>query len=478
MYSNIPIDEGLEAFKEELEKRDDQTIPTEFILKLLKLVLESNIFEFDREFYIQLLGTAMGTRVAPTYANIFMAKLEKFMLENCPENLSQFIKCWKRFIDDIFIIFTGNYEELDNLHKYLNTVHNTMKFDDYQHNRDDNSCNFLDLNIKIENGKICTDLYRKETDKPTALLPSSSHPGHITANIVYSMGFRLLRICSSEEIFLQRLEELKHDFLIPRKYKPSLIDKEFMKVRKIPGENFKVQRREALKKVERISGTKNRVVAPLDYNPLLPPASGVFKKHHKSLLLSAPHLAEIFPSPPMPAYRQPRNIRSILCRSKLFPVNRSNRLKRATHRDAPGWNKCGKQCKVCPYTLDKTQAVTGTASGYVHEITQAVTCDTSNCVYYWKCIKANCQDFPNCEYIGMTTRKFKDRLAEHRDYPKRNVITEPSGFHFNQPGHTVAHLKGLVLEKVRNQDPFVLKAREHLLIQKFNTFRAGLNQEP
>ena len=78
----------------------------------------------------------------------------------------------------------------------------------------------------------------------------------------------------------------------------------------------------------------------------------------------------------------------------------------------------------------------------------------------------------------MTTRKFKDRLAEHRDYPKRNVITEPSGFHFKQPGHTVAHSKGLVLEKVRNQDPFVLKAREHLLIQKFNTFRAGLNQEP
>ena len=78
----------------------------------------------------------------------------------------------------------------------------------------------------------------------------------------------------------------------------------------------------------------------------------------------------------------------------------------------------------------------------------------------------------------MTTRKFKDRLAEHRDYPKRNVTTEPSGFHFTQPGHTVAHLKGLVLEKVRSKDPFVLKAREHLLIQKFDTFRSGLNQEP
>ena len=84
MYTNIPIQEGLDAFREELENRDDKTIPTDFYIKLLKLVLESNIFEFDREYFIQLFGTAMGKRVAPTYANICMAKLEKFMLDNCP----------------------------------------------------------------------------------------------------------------------------------------------------------------------------------------------------------------------------------------------------------------------------------------------------------------------------------------------------------------------------------------------------------
>ena len=47
----------------------------------------------------------------------------------------------------------------------------------------------------------------------------------------------------------------------------------------------------------------------------------------------------------------------------------------------------------------------------------------------------------------MTTRQFKDRLAEHRDYPKRDVFTEPSGEHFNKPGHGVHHLKGQVIEK-------------------------------
>ena len=121
--------------------------------------------------------------------------------------------------------------------------------------------------------------------------------------------------------------------------------------------------------------------------------------------------------------------------------------------------------------------MTGLASGFTHKIKEAVSCDTVNCIYYWKCTKTRCEDYPNCEYIGKTTRQFKDRLAEHRDYPKRDILTEPSGGHFTKSGHNVSHLKGLVLEKVRNNDPYILKSREHMLIQKFDTFRQGLNQE-
>ena len=54
MYTNIPINEGIEAFRVELDKREDQTIPTEFLIKLLRLVLESNLFEFNKEFWLQL----------------------------------------------------------------------------------------------------------------------------------------------------------------------------------------------------------------------------------------------------------------------------------------------------------------------------------------------------------------------------------------------------------------------------------------
>ena len=38
MYSRIPLEEGLAAFKIALDKRTDKTVPTEYILKLLRMV--------------------------------------------------------------------------------------------------------------------------------------------------------------------------------------------------------------------------------------------------------------------------------------------------------------------------------------------------------------------------------------------------------------------------------------------------------
>ena len=71
-------------------------------------------------------------------------------------------------------------------------------------------------------------------------------------------------------------------------------------------------------------------------------------------------------------------------------------------------------------------------------------------------------------------------ISEHKlsDYPKLDVITEPTGERFTQRGHSVADMKGQVLEKVKNSDTYVLRARESMLIRKFDSFRHGLNKEP
>ena len=164
---------------EVLDEREDKSIPTEYLMKLLKLVMKGFIFKFNNEFLVQLIGTSMGTRVAPTYANVFMGKLEQLMLQRCPAHLRQFLHTWKRFIDDILVIWTGSEDQFKEFFNFLNDFHPTMKFDEPQHHTESNSCEFLDLKISITNGKIVTDLFRKSTSKPTALLPSSAHPGRV-----------------------------------------------------------------------------------------------------------------------------------------------------------------------------------------------------------------------------------------------------------------------------------------------------------
>ena len=40
----------------------------EILVELMSLILKHNVFEFDEKFYLQIQGTAMGTKMAPAYA--------------------------------------------------------------------------------------------------------------------------------------------------------------------------------------------------------------------------------------------------------------------------------------------------------------------------------------------------------------------------------------------------------------------------
>jgi hypothetical protein len=82
LYSNIPTEEGIAAMRRALDTRQDKTIATNTIIEMLDHVLKLNIFEFNSELYIQNVGTAMGTKAAPTIANIFMSEID-IKIKNC-----------------------------------------------------------------------------------------------------------------------------------------------------------------------------------------------------------------------------------------------------------------------------------------------------------------------------------------------------------------------------------------------------------
>ena len=117
LYSNIPHNDGIGACKKYLDRRALSTTSSEDICLLIKFILENNVFSLNDEYFLQVCGTAMGTRMAPCYANIFMAELEENFLSGYPYKLL----AYDRYIDDIFIIWSHG---LDLLHNFINSINN------------------------------------------------------------------------------------------------------------------------------------------------------------------------------------------------------------------------------------------------------------------------------------------------------------------------------------------------------------------
>ena len=123
-----------------------------------------NIFEFDGMLFIQRIGTAMGTNAAPTFANLFMGKIDKMIQKAEWIGTRNLIMFYKRFIDDILLIWCGTEAELLQFLDMINSLHPTIKFT-WEYNLNKRSTNFLDTKVYIVNNRIESDLYRKKCDR-------------------------------------------------------------------------------------------------------------------------------------------------------------------------------------------------------------------------------------------------------------------------------------------------------------------------
>ena len=171
LYPNIPHDEGLKAVRNALDSREDKTISTESLLELAECVLKNNIFEHNTKFFKQVRGTAIGTKMAPPYAIIYMDELERGFLENY--HLQPLV--WWRYIDDIFMLCQHGEKELKKFLDILNCYHPSIKFTwDYSREK----INFFDVNVIRKDNQLITDLYIKPTDTHQYLHASSCHVYH------------------------------------------------------------------------------------------------------------------------------------------------------------------------------------------------------------------------------------------------------------------------------------------------------------
>ena len=223
LYPSIPHDEGLESIREALNSRGDQSVSTETLVELTKLVLKKNFFEFNGEFFQQVRGTAIGTKCAPSYAILFLAALEQRLLDHHVEKPW----LWWRYIDDVFLVWTHGEEKLLEFIDFLNSAHHSIKFT-AEYSKE--TIHFLDVQVIKKDDRIVTDLYTKPTDTYQLLHHSSCHPSHTKRGIPYGQALRLRRICSEEGYFAKRLGELE-TYLLERGYSKGEIDSQVNRVK-------------------------------------------------------------------------------------------------------------------------------------------------------------------------------------------------------------------------------------------------------
>ena len=67
---------------------------------------------------------------------------------------------------------------------------------------------YLDVMVRMRDGKISTDVYRKETNTHHYLDYTSYHPIHIKRGITYGQTLQLRRIFDLEEVFEECIKKL------------------------------------------------------------------------------------------------------------------------------------------------------------------------------------------------------------------------------------------------------------------------------
>ena len=105
MYNNIDTDHAIEVISwllDELAPRMPLHYPITAIKEAMVIIMKNHIFEWGELYFLQLIGTAMGTSAAVMWATLYYYYHEKTVL--FPKYGTQ-LRYYRHFIDDMFGIW-------------------------------------------------------------------------------------------------------------------------------------------------------------------------------------------------------------------------------------------------------------------------------------------------------------------------------------------------------------------------------------
>ena len=457
LYTNIPNKEGIESVETTLKRKN---IGTRIISTFLRLVLTLNNFVFNSQNYIQIKGCAMGTKCAPSYANIFMGMFEERYIYPLIEKISNF---YVRFIDDIFLIWTGTTDQLMKFKQQINEVHPSIKFD---FNFSNKEINFLDTVVyKTQSGKLETKLYRKESDRQAYLHRKSEHPESLKRSIPFSQALRLRRICSTNNEFQDSCDKLRNK-LIERGCKQQETNEGIERTKTL-------DRKKLLE--EKAKKQSNRMPLILTYNRTLPNVKRAISNNWNLLHINQ-EFKDVFQEPPILAFRRNRNLYDLLgCKNIV-----DGKLQRLSKKKKSGFStKCfSKSENLCCKQVVHTQSFKSSVTQKTYHIFHDLNCKSKLLIYLMECRICRIQ------YIGKSETEFNIRLNNHRkDVNRQNA--QQVDQHFKLPNHIFnQHARFTLIEQLdnmridKNLATLRLKKREDFWIETLKTLHPyGLNAE-
>ncbi|MGL4335486.1 MAG: reverse transcriptase domain-containing protein [Turicibacter sp.] len=206
MYTNIDIGEGLRTIRKLLLLKGCDNYLSIVIIRLLSWVLRNNYFMYDNKSYKQVKGTAMGSNVAPSFANLFMLFYELKMFEVIEKPI-----LYKRYLDDILIVCNSE-ENFKLMFEYMQNMTPSLKF---TYVRAVKKLNFLDLSIYLvdpilQPGLLAYNLYQKPDKRELYLHPDSEVKNSIKFGWITGENIRLLRNSSCKRAYKKSMK----DFII------------------------------------------------------------------------------------------------------------------------------------------------------------------------------------------------------------------------------------------------------------------------
>ena len=442
LYTNIPHTLGLQALTHFLDQRTDPNPPTKTLVRLTELVLTLNTFTFDKNTFHQTKGVAMGTKMGPSYACLFMGYMEHLFFTQYTKPTPVF---YRRYIDDIFGFTSFDRKQLTNFIQDIQNFHTDIE---YTFQVSETSITFLDINITLSQKAIQTSVHYKPTDSHAYLSYQSSHNPQTKDSIPFSQFLRLRRICSNDTDFLAKSKDLT-TYLLRRHYPNSVVQKALQQVQTLSRPHCLEDKTE--------SPNPSRPVAILTYHPVSNKIRSTLLSNWP-LLLTSTEAATIFTEKPLFAYKRDTNLQDMLVRSSLS---------RPT-RHPPGTRPCNdSRCKTCPFLSSSTH-IQG-PKGSIN-ISKYFNCKSSNLIYLLYCSRCSIQ------YVGETGLTLNTRFTEHLADIRHNR-DKPIARHFNSSNHSIQDVRVLAIWKMFVTNTNTRKDMESHLISKLGTKTPlGLNE--